>query len=155
MLMLILPKCHRDTLEVLFIFLKWVASPVNDDSEGRRRPGIQLNLSDLAHRIANRVLYRGGALEEMEYGKGVRIVTEMLKNQDTFFTVPEEFLPLLQDQGFFVNGMELSGKDFMKQCEMYISIKFDEPDTRMKGTTAKRVQCVMGSGGQIGMSFGR
>jgi len=44
--------------------------------------------------------------------------------------------------------MELSGKDFMKLCEMYIGIKFDEPDTRMKGTTAKRVQCVMGSGGQ-------
>ena len=26
MLMLVLPKAHRDTLEVLFVFLKWVAS---------------------------------------------------------------------------------------------------------------------------------
>ncbi len=143
MLTLILPKCHRDTLEVLFVFLKRVASPENDES--RRLTGTQLNFSDLARGIANSVLYRGGELEGREYGNGVRTVIEILKHQDTFFTVPEEFLPLLQDQYFFADSMELSGKDFMKQYEMYTRIKYGGPATstgsvRTRGTMAERVR---------------
>ena len=33
MVSLILPKAHRDTLEVLFVFLKWVASFAHLDEE--------------------------------------------------------------------------------------------------------------------------
>lgn len=132
MLMLVLPKCHRDTLEVLLVFLKRVSSfaAVEEDT------GTESYFSNLATVIGPGVLFSGnwdhmsrstdrGTLKK--YDAGIRAMTELLENQDQFFTVPEEFLPLLHDQAFFAGGMELSSKDFLRQCETYMRIKSGGP----------------------------
>lgn len=37
--------------------------------------------------------------------------------------VPLDFLPVLQDQDYFANSMELPGKEFLKKCETYMKVK--------------------------------
>ncbi len=117
MLTLILPKSHRDTLEVLLVFLKWVASFAHslDDT------GSKMDLPNLATVIGPSILFSAGRDAAFESSFGViRVVTELLENQDEFFTVPEDFLPLVHDQEHFAHGMELPSKDFMKRCEAYM-----------------------------------
>ncbi|KAH9004821.1 hypothetical protein EDB86DRAFT_3072286 [Lactarius hatsudake] len=116
-LTLILPKSHRDTLEVLLVFLKWVASFAHslDDT------GSKMDLPNLATVIGPSILFSAGRDPAFESSFGViRVVTELLENQDEFFTVPEDFLPLIHDQDYFAHSMELPGKDFMKKCEAYM-----------------------------------
>ncbi|KAH9169848.1 hypothetical protein EDB89DRAFT_2230988 [Lactarius sanguifluus] len=116
-LTLILPKSHRDTLEVLLVFLKWVASFAHslDDT------GSKMDLPNLATVIGPSILFSAGRDPAFESSFGViRVVTELLENQDEFFTVPEDFLPLIHDQDYFAHSMELPGKDFMKKCEVYM-----------------------------------
>ena len=148
MLTLILPKCHRDTLEVLLGFLKRVSSfaTVRDDI------GADSYLSNLAGVIGPNVLFSGnwvhlsrstdgGILKRWD--AGTRVMTELLENQDQFFTVPEEFSPLLHDQEFFAGSMELSSKNFLKQCETYMRIKFGGPaagSIRIRGKRAERLR---------------
>ena len=54
---------------------------------------------------------------------GNRVVTLLLENQDELYIVPEEFLPILEDQQYFANCMELPGKEFMKKVETYMRLK--------------------------------
>ncbi|KAH8976622.1 RhoGAP-domain-containing protein [Lactarius hatsudake] len=124
-LTLILPKSHRDTLEVLLVFLKWVASFAHsiDDT------GSKMDLPNLATVIGPSILFSTRQDPAFESSPGViRVVTELLENQDEFFTVPEDFLPLIHDQEYFFHSMELPGKDFMKKCEVYMRQRSTPPD---------------------------
>ncbi|KAF8909401.1 hypothetical protein CPB84DRAFT_1516605 [Gymnopilus junonius] len=117
---LILPKSHRDTMEVLFVFLKWVASFAHMDAE----TGSKMDLGNLATVICPSILYARGrdAMRDETFG-GLRVVTSLLENQDEFFTVPEEFLSILHDQEYFANSMDLPSKDFLKKCDTYMRLK--------------------------------
>lgn len=120
MLTLILPKSHRDTLEVLLVFLKWVASFAHslDDT------GSKMDLPNLATVIGPSILFSAGKDAAFESSFGViRVVTELLENQDEFFVIPEDFLPLVHDQEYFAHSMELPSKDLMKKCETYMRQK--------------------------------
>lgn len=117
MLTLILPKSHRDTLEVLLVFLKWVASFAHslDDT------GSLMDLPNLATVIGPSILFSAGRDSAFDTSLGViKVVTELLVNQDDIFTVPEDFLSLIHDQEHFAHSMELPSKDLMKKCEMYM-----------------------------------
>ncbi|KXN86579.1 Rho-type GTPase-activating protein 1 [Leucoagaricus sp. SymC.cos] len=117
---LIMPKPHRDTMEVLFVFLKWVASFAHMDSE----TGNLMDLPNLATVIAPSIMRaRGRDPGPNETFGALRVVTKLLENQDEFFLVPEELVPMLQDQEYFTNFMELTGKDFLKKCETYVKVK--------------------------------
>ncbi|KAI0641959.1 RhoGAP-domain-containing protein [Trametes meyenii] len=120
MVSLILPKAHRDTLEVLFVFLKWVASFAHLDEE----TGSKMDLPNLATVICPSILYSRGqnAMRDESFGS-IRVVTALLENQDEFYCVPEEFLPILQDEEYFANCMELPSRDFLKKVEAYMRIK--------------------------------
>ncbi|KAI0091702.1 hypothetical protein BDY19DRAFT_931829 [Irpex rosettiformis] len=120
MISLILPKHHRDTMEVLFVFLKWVASFAHMDEE----TGSKMDLQNLATVICPSILYSRGrdGVPDQSFG-AIRVVTALLENQDEFFCVPEEFLPILQDQDYFQNSMDLPSKEFLKKCDMYQRVK--------------------------------
>ncbi|KAG1746642.1 uncharacterized protein EDB91DRAFT_1236079 [Suillus paluster] len=117
---LLLPKSHRDTMEVLFVFLKWVASFAHMDES----TGSKMDLLNLATVICPSILYSRGrdAVRDESFG-AIRVVTSLLENQDEFYLVPEEFLPILHDQEYFSNSMELPSKDFMKKCDTYMRLK--------------------------------
>lgn len=120
MVSLLLPRAHRDTLEVIFVFLKWVASFSHLDAE----TGSKMDLGNLATVICPSILYSRGrdAVRDESFG-AIRVVTALLENQDEFYTVPEDFLPILNDQEYFSNSMELPGKEFMKKCDTYMRLK--------------------------------
>jgi len=120
MISIILPKHHRDTMEVIFVFLKWVASFAHIDKE----TGSKMDLQNLATVICPSILYSRGrdAVRDESFG-AIRVVTALLENQDEFYCVPDEFLPMLQDQEYFANSLELPSKDFVKRCETYLRVK--------------------------------
>ncbi|KAF9045826.1 RhoGAP-domain-containing protein [Hymenopellis radicata] len=120
LLSVIMPKAHRDTMEVLFVFLKWVASFAHMDAE----TGSKMDLGNLATVICPSILYSRGrdAVRDESFG-AIRVVTALLENQDEFFTVPQEFIPILHDQEYFSNSMELPAKEFMKKCDTYQKVK--------------------------------
>ncbi|OBZ74014.1 Rho-type GTPase-activating protein 1 [Grifola frondosa] len=109
-----------DTLEVLFVFLKWVASFAHMDEE----TGSKMDLPNLATVICPSVLYSRGrdAVRDESFG-AIRVVTSLLENQDEFYCVPEEFLSILHDQEYFANSMELPSKEFLKKCDAYMRFK--------------------------------
>ncbi|KAF9267680.1 Rho GTPase activation protein [Marasmius fiardii PR-910] len=114
MLSIILPKPHR--MEVLFVFLKWVALFVHVDDE----TGSKMDLENLATIITPSILYRRGLDSARDESfAAIRAVASLLENQDEFFTVPEEFMSVLYDQGHFTKYIGLPAKDFMKICDRY------------------------------------
>lgn len=120
MVSLLLPRAHRDTMEVIFVFLKWVASFSHLDAE----TGSKMDLGNLATVICPSILYSRGreAVRDDSFG-AIRVVTALLENQDAYYTVPEDFLGILHDQEYFANSMELPGKEFMKKCDTYMRLK--------------------------------
>lgn len=128
MVSILLPKAHRDTMEVLFVFLKWVASFSHLDAE----TGSKMDLGNLATVICPSILYSRGrdAVRDESFG-AIRVVTSLLENQDEFYTVPEEFLGIIHDQEYFSNSMELPGKEFMKKCDTYMRLKANGRPTAM------------------------
>jgi hypothetical protein len=115
-----MPKSHRDTMEVLFVFLKWVASFAHMDAE----TGSKMDLENLAKVICPSILYaRGRDPLRDETLSGVHVVTLLLESQDEFFTVPEDFLTILHDQEYFANSMDLPSKEFLKKCDTYNRVK--------------------------------
>ena len=101
-------------MEVLFVFLKWVASfaHTNEPSVGK------IDLQNLATVISPNILY--SQTRDVGSFNAIRVVTSLLENQQQFFMVPEEFIPALRDQESFANSMELSSKEFMKKCDAYM-----------------------------------
>ncbi|KAG6886221.1 hypothetical protein C0993_010783 [Termitomyces sp. T159_Od127] len=117
---LILPKSHRDTMEIIFVFLKWVASFAHMDAE----TGSKMDLGNLATVICPSILYARGrdAMRDETFG-ALRVVTVFLENQDEFFVVPQDFVPMLQDHDFFSNCLDLPGKEFLKKCDTYMKVR--------------------------------
>lgn len=120
MISLILPKSHRDTMEILFVFLKWVAQFAHMDEQ----TGSKMDLPNLATVICPSILYSQGrdAVRDDSFG-AIRVVTALLENQDEYYAVPQEFLPILHDQDYFVHSMDLPSKEFMKKCDTYMRLK--------------------------------
>ncbi|KAG9312979.1 hypothetical protein JVU11DRAFT_6416 [Chiua virens] len=120
MVSLLLPKSHRDTMEVLFVFLKWVASFAHMDES----TGSKMDLPNLATVICPSILYSRGrdAVRDESFG-AIKVVTSLLENQDEFYTVPEEFFPILHDQEYFSSTLELPSKEFLKKCDTYMRLK--------------------------------
>jgi hypothetical protein len=120
MVSIILPKAHRDTMEVLFVFLKWVASFAHMDEE----TGSKMDLGNLATVICPSILYaRGRDAVRDDSFSAIRVITVLLEHQDEFFQVPAEFLPILNDQEYFSNSLELPSKDFLRKCDTYMRLK--------------------------------
>ncbi|KAG8917886.1 hypothetical protein FRC01_002153 [Tulasnella sp. 417] len=120
MLCVILPKSHRDTLEALFIFLKWVASFSHVDEA----TGSKIDLQNLATVICPRILYAKGREASREDSfTAIAVVTELLEGQDEYYAVPDEFIPILQDQEYFANCLEMPCKDVLKKADTYLRLK--------------------------------
>ena len=83
-----------------------------------------MDLQNLATVICPSILYSRGkdGIRDESFG-AIRVVTSLLENQDEFFCVPEEFLPILHDQEYFQSSMELPSKDFLKKCDTYARLK--------------------------------
>jgi hypothetical protein len=118
LVLLILPKAHRDTVEVLFVFLKWAASFTNASTETGK-----LGSDNLARALCPIILYAKDRIADSS--SAVRLVTILLTQQPELFQVPAEFLPFLDDQEYFSNCLEQPSKVVLRKCDAYIRLKYD------------------------------
>ncbi|GAA6027221.1 hypothetical protein JCM8097_002498 [Rhodosporidiobolus ruineniae] len=115
----LLPKAHRDTMEVLFVFLKWVASFSHVDEE----TGSKMDLQNLATVISPNILYaKGKDPARDESFSAARVVHELLENQDEFWEVPAECLSILNDQELFANPSQLTSKEILARAENHVRL---------------------------------
>ncbi|KAF9735911.1 hypothetical protein PMIN06_012820 [Paraphaeosphaeria minitans] len=106
----LLPKAHRDTMEVLFCFLNWVSSFHTVDEE----TGNKMDTWNIATVMAPNILRENNEKEMKSVDQGaVRVVFDLIENNDEFCEVPEEIVDLLYDD----NSSELTPKDIMRQWE--------------------------------------
>jgi len=77
-----------------------------------------MDLPNLSTVIAPSVLYAKGndALRDQSLA-AIRVVTQMLEEQDLFNEVPEQCLPLLEERKEFAKYMNESSKDFLKRVD--------------------------------------
>lgn len=116
MIIVLLPKAHRDTMEVLFVFLKWVASFSHIDEE----TGSKMDLQNLAMVLGPNILYSKGtdpAKDELFLAN--RAILALLENQDDFWLVPQELEIVLQDRELLNSSNELTSRDILRRCEKH------------------------------------
>ncbi|CAE7227389.1 unnamed protein product [Rhizoctonia solani] len=121
---LLLPKAHRDTLEVLFVFLKWVSLFSHVDEE----TGSKMDLVNLATVITPSILYskgRDAAREESFMAIGV--VTRLLEDQDQYFTIPDDFLWIIGNMDVWNGCLDLPMRDMQRRVEMVMSKRRQAP----------------------------
>jgi hypothetical protein len=111
----LLPRYHRDTMEILFVFLKWVASFSHVDEE----TGSKMDLQNLATVIAPSILYsKGGNPLRDESFVAIKAVALLLQMQDEFYVVPDELDRFLNDGiiDFFEKSLDIPPKEMLKSC---------------------------------------
>jgi hypothetical protein len=106
----LLPKAHRDTMEVLFCFLNWVSSFHTVDEES----GNKMDTWNLATVIAPNILRENNDKEQKTIDHGaVRVVATLIECNEAMCEVPEEIVSLLNDDG----SQELTTKEIMRRWE--------------------------------------
>ncbi|KAI0008045.1 rho-type GTPase-activating protein [Xylariaceae sp. FL0662B] len=111
----LLPQIHRDTLEVLFSFLKWVATfhQVDEDS------GSRMDVHNLARVIAPNVLYTNSKSPSFsdEPMAAVACVEELIQYNEEMCMVPVEIMDILSDSTLFSNNGDITTKEILKRIE--------------------------------------
>jgi hypothetical protein len=100
--------------------MKWVSQFADDSGGG----GSKMTLANLATVIAPNILYsksKDPIKDESFYA--IETVTIMLQNAEEFATVPEDFIPLLQNLSYEEGDMELNVRHILKKCEMVMKMK--------------------------------
>jgi hypothetical protein len=118
-------------MEVFFAFLKWVS--LFSHGIGSDAAGTKMDLPNLSTVIAPSVLYAKGndALRDQSL-TAIRVVTQMLEEQDIFNEVPEQCLPLLEERREFAKYISESSKDFLKRIDAaFKNKKNDRPQSRV------------------------
>lgn len=110
----LLPKAHRDTMEVVFTFFTWVAQFAHVDEES----GSKMDEHNLATVLTPNVLYSRNKEAGMDESfAAIEAVHAMIKYSEEFACVPEDLLLILQDTSLFANSADLTTKDILKRCE--------------------------------------
>jgi len=111
----LLPKYHRDTMEVVFSFLSWVASFSHVDEE----TGSKMDLHNLATVITPNVLYSKGKdgmpLVEDSF-TSIEVVHCLIERTQEFCQVPGDLVEIITDPTLFASSAELTTKDIIKRC---------------------------------------
>lgn len=80
----LLPKAHRDTMEVLFCFLNWVSSFHTVDEES----GNKMDTWNIATVMAPNILRESNDKEVKNVDQGaVKVVFDLIENNDEFSEV--------------------------------------------------------------------
>lgn len=113
---LLLPRTHRDTMEVLFVFFKFVATfSMVDDETGNR-----MDVANLATVLAPSLLFtRTAELTTTEARLAQAVVQDMIEHQDDFWFVPEDLERALRDRALVGAVPERTPAELLRQCAAY------------------------------------
>ncbi|KAK1690740.1 RhoGAP domain-containing protein [Colletotrichum godetiae] len=111
----LLPKAHRDCLEILFCFLKWAGSFHQVDEEA----GSRMDIKNLATVIAPNILYNINKTVTLDSDPMFAIVAvnDMITSIEEMCLVPEELMEMVNDPFVFGNTADLTTKDILKRYQ--------------------------------------
>ncbi|KAI1622667.1 paxillin [Exophiala viscosa] len=116
----LMPKSHRDTMEVLFSFLKWTASFSQVDEES----GSKMDIHNLATVVAPNILYakekapnaRQPAVPQVDDSfLAIEAVNTLIEYNDYFCQVPEDLQSILTDSSLHVGPVEITTKEILSR----------------------------------------
>ncbi|ORZ23186.1 hypothetical protein BCR42DRAFT_404189 [Absidia repens] len=123
----LLPKPNRDTMEVLFLFIHWVSTFSQIGQDGGA--GNKMNLDNMATMVAPNLLYSKNKdlTKENLVDDSLKAVLILLRHQEEFATVPEDFAPLLENLTYDEGDMELNVRHILKKCEAVMKMTRNQP----------------------------
>ncbi|ORX39091.1 hypothetical protein BD324DRAFT_576998 [Kockovaella imperatae] len=122
LLITLLPRYNRDTMEVLFVFLKWVGTFSYRDEE----TGSRMDMANLATVICPSILYAKGAnAARDESFIAIEVVQELLENQDDYYRVPHDLMFVINENIFniFTKELDLPPKEIHRHCQKYMQAR--------------------------------
>ncbi|KAL5338910.1 hypothetical protein BJX70DRAFT_398291 [Aspergillus crustosus] len=108
----LLPKAHRDTMEVLFAFLNWTSSFSHVDEE----TGSKMDIHNLATVMTPNILYpntKTSAVDESFLA--IEAVNALIAYNDTMCEIPEDLQSVLTDSSLFKENSEVTTKEILKR----------------------------------------
>jgi hypothetical protein len=109
-------------MEVLFVFLKWVASFSYKDEE----TGSRMDMPNLATVICPSILYAKGAnAARDESFIAIQAVQDLLENQDDYYRVPKELAFVINEgiYNIFAKELDLPPKEIHRHCTKYMQAR--------------------------------
>ncbi|KAK4635237.1 Rho-type GTPase-activating protein 1 [Fulvia fulva] len=108
----LLPKSHRDTMEVLFTFLQWVSSFSHVDEES----GSKMDIHNLATVITPNILHRGKDHVPVDDSfLAIEAVHSLIECNEAMCEVPEDLAMILNDSSLFSNSADITTKEILKR----------------------------------------
>ncbi|UNI15065.1 Rho-type GTPase activating protein Rga1 [Purpureocillium takamizusanense] len=111
----LLPKSHRDSLEILFTFLKWAGSFHQLDDE----VGSKMDIRNLATVIAPNILTNPNKAPALD-SEAIYVIDAVeivISNIEEMCQVPDELLTLLNDPYLFSNNGEVTSKEILRRFQ--------------------------------------
>ncbi|KAK4995437.1 Rho-type GTPase activating protein Rga1 [Elasticomyces elasticus] len=128
----LLPKAHRDTMEILFCFLNWVSSFAYTDEES----GSKMDIHNLATVIAPNILYpsakqvtannnkssssssgqtAGTNVDVDESFLAIEAVYTLIECNEAMCEVPSDIQEMLNDRTLFENSPDITTKEILRR----------------------------------------
>ncbi|KAI4209838.1 MAG: hypothetical protein LQ351_007256 [Letrouitia transgressa] len=109
----LLPKTHRDSLEILFSFLIWASSFSQVDEES----GSKMDTHNLATVITPNILRDKSAVVGMDENSflAIEAVNSLIEYNDQMCEVPEDLQSILNDSSLFNNTSDITTKEILKR----------------------------------------
>ncbi|PGH14664.1 hypothetical protein AJ80_05845 [Polytolypa hystricis UAMH7299] len=108
----LLPKSHRDTMEVLFSFLNWAASFSHIDEES----GSKMDVHNLATVMTPNILYESNKVPGVDDSfQAIEAVTALIEYNDTMCQVPQDLQSILTDSTLFNGSADITTKEILKR----------------------------------------
>ncbi|KAI9487508.1 MAG: hypothetical protein EXX96DRAFT_553530 [Benjaminiella poitrasii] len=110
-----LPRCNRATMEVLFVFLRWVASFSHVTGD----VGSRMDIPNLARVIAPNILTANSKdpLKDDSFA-AIRVIEVLLESHEEFCLVPDDLEIFLEDPN--LNDVDISPREFLKRVEQTV-----------------------------------
>ncbi|KAL5357418.1 hypothetical protein BJX96DRAFT_11855 [Aspergillus floccosus] len=108
----LLPKAHRDTMEVLFAFLNWTSSFSHVDEES----GSKMDIHNLATVMTPNILYpnaKNGTVDESFLA--IEAVNALITYNDTMCEIPDDLQMVLSDTSLLKENSEVTTKEILKR----------------------------------------
>ncbi|KAJ5217980.1 uncharacterized protein N7498_000079 [Penicillium cinerascens] len=108
----LLPKAHRDTMEVLFTFLNWTSSFSHVDEES----GSKMDIHNLATVMTPNILYPNTKNSTVDESfMAIEAVNALITYNDTMCEIPEDLQSVLSDPTLFKENSEVTTKEILKR----------------------------------------
>ncbi|KAL8295384.1 hypothetical protein RB600_001054 [Gaeumannomyces tritici] len=109
----LLPKCHRDCLEILFCFLKWAGTFHQVDDES----GSKMDVKNLSTVIAPNILYTSSKALTLDSDPmfAITAVEDIITYIEDMCLVPDDLVDILNDPSLFNNNGDITTKEILKR----------------------------------------